>query len=832
MTPVFREIPWIFFVCIALLVTAAARSADAPTQIAAYQPFFVNYAPYAESLWHDLGDRGYWGDGLAGGNGGIRGSSNLTLVMAWLVYAYDHNWLSAEQQTELARAGLSRGTCLRRIHQSWKYLADCHITGGGSSAADNKQWGRSWQSPLWVGASGLAALLVWEQLDGEVRKLVERVIVNEADAKIGIAPRDAKPGNTAAEENGWDTHAPAIAAALLPGHPHAAAWLRAAELLAVNTYSMQSDRTSSARIGNERLSDLVSTTNLANDFTLDNHGFFHPSYVKVSGQELGEAWEMLALGDRLHGTRLAEQFRPYGMHHVADVWHIVLRPILLPEGEFAFPSGQDWNLHSGTVQSYFAFIATALGDSVASLAERQGIRVARLQMEASPNARIFGQGDLEWWWEPILLKRDVTAMLHFVLSPTAAPQPAPVSTLLDRSQYTHFPDARIIVCRTPRYVTSLSLRKTPMALIIPLGEQHMQHPYVTTPRTGSILPPGEVVDYAEHHHARGHAVIMTYGDGTQAASVMLSNVVLWISNAPLSPVAIQNDRVVTGGGRTVRFATGSRHVPPLEPMPTFGVSGKWLTVDDQLGLINSEGFDYEPAGKLNRRSAAEDLINPRPGKDRTCLVAAPRYDAENTSAMARSFSVVIKEEATAVVLRDGPDGPLLRMRIGLSSLIKPVIPVEFKVDGQVSERSGLGNLTDGDPSTWCTVRNRQGKGPTVADPIAVEFRQPTSEIEIGAISVVPRPGYGPRQVALQVKQGADWQTVAVASMKDAAAILSCPPARGARTFRLMVTSGWDRGSAASQPRNTQIAELSFLPAQSSLPSASSVAFELETIPEK
>ena len=109
------------------LAPLAGRAAGPPSRIEAYQPFFVHYAPSAEGLWHESGGRGYWGDGLAGGNGGIRGTSNLTLVMAWLVYASDRGWLSGEQQAGLARAGLDRDTCLRRVRQSWRYLADCHI---------------------------------------------------------------------------------------------------------------------------------------------------------------------------------------------------------------------------------------------------------------------------------------------------------------------------------------------------------------------------------------------------------------------------------------------------------------------------------------------------------------------------------------------------------------------------------------------------------------------------------------------------------------------------------------------------------------------------------
>ena len=645
---------------------APAAADDPPPQIAVYTPFFVHYAPHAESIWHAAGSGGYWGDGLATGNGGIRGTSNLTLAMAWLVLAYDRGWLSEKEQSSLTAAGLDRDTCLRRVQASWKYLADCHHTGGGTSAADGKRWGRSWQSSLWVGASGLAALLIREHLDPDLVEDIRRVVVDEANAKVGILPRDAAPGNTAAEENGWDTHAPAIALALFPDDPHAAEWLRSAQRLAVNTYSISADQTAETHVGKDRLRDIVSTANLAGDFTLSNHGFFHPSYLKVSGQELGEAWAMLAWGDRRHHTNLAEQFRPYAMHHVADVWNTVLLPLLLPEGEFAFPSGQDWALHMPTTQSYFAFIATSLQDPLAGLAERRGLDVAELHRRASPNARIFGLGDFEWWWEPILLKRYVTAMLHFVLT-TDSPPPANPSVLNARDEYHCFPDAGIFVRRTPRYFASLAIRPTPTALIIPLGAQHLQHPYVITPRTGSILPAGTIVDYVEHQHSAATTVVMSYSNGTQVAMVATRSAVLWLSNGSLNPLAIQNDALVTGRGRQIHSLSGARHVPPLTSMAPFRVAGTWLNVDGQLALVSPQGFDYHPAGTLTRRSAAEDLISPLPGQGRTILLAGPRCSVSETRELADSLQATLEDGRYRIRFQDPQTGVALGVEIGFCS---------------------------------------------------------------------------------------------------------------------------------------------------------------------
>jgi hypothetical protein len=224
---------------------------------------------------------------------------------------------------------------------------------------------------------------------------------------------------------------------------------------------------------------VVTTVNRFDDFTLDNHGSFHPSYLKVSGQELGEALAMLTVGDRLHGTSLADAFRPYALHHVRETW-TVMRRLLLPEGEYAYPSGSDWAIHLPSHQSYYAFVATALRDPAAALAEQRGLTCARLRRRASPDGRFLGATNCEWWWEPIVLKRFALAMLHLTQNPPLQPAPdgalrGDMGTLLSKP-------TRIFVHRTPSYFASVSMRGRPMGLTVPLGPRHLTHPYIVAPR--------------------------------------------------------------------------------------------------------------------------------------------------------------------------------------------------------------------------------------------------------------------------------------------------------------------------------------------------------------
>ena len=789
---------------------AIAAPHGPPAEVHKYLPFFVAYMPYAETLWHDAQQGGYWGDGGSGGNGGIRGTSNLTLAAAMLVYATDRGWLTPSQQKTLAKSGLDRHSLVERINRSWAYLAAGHLSGDGL-CADGKQWGRSWQSSLWLGASGLAAILVWDDLDAGLRESIGRVVVDEANQKIGVPPPDATPGNTRAEENGWDTHAPAVAVALFPKHENASKWLRTAELLAANTYSIAADQASDVRLGTDRMGDVVTTTNVQNDFTLDNHGFFHPSYQKVSGQELGEALLILRLGDRRHGTTLAPRLEPYAMHHVADTWG-VLRALLLPEGEFAFPSGRDWALHISTDQSYFAFIATALGDPAAVLAEQRGLLGARMRMQVSTGGRIHGATNFEWWWEPIFLKRCSTAMLHFAVN---GPGPAGDSgsqwDFAASTDTLFLPDAQIVVHRTPRYFASVSLRNRPNGLIIPLGKNHLKHPFLVTPRSGSILPPGTVTDFSRHDHSRGTAVMMDYADGGRAAMVALENVVLWATSAALGPVAIQNDNVVTGTGRQAISGHETWKVPPLVKTDPFTVERPWLNVDGQLGLISESGFQYAPAGKLTRRSAAEDLITPNQGPDGTYLITAPRYSAEETARLAEGFAVIRKAGLHRVQLRDGPNGPIVQFTLDMQRRARSMAPVEISLVGKLGRKSTMANLTDNDPATFAVLYTADGNGPSSDSPVVLEFSMPSGTKSAGAIQIVPRPGYGPRKIRLESRRKTTWHELAGTEIGSDPKIIELPEDTRGNRFRLTISSSWDRGAApADGARNTQIAELGFL----------------------
>ena len=120
---------------------------------------------HADRDWKSLSSNpaeGYWGDGVADGNGGTRTVVSMVLACGTLL-KYDDG-LSADERRDL----LDKATAAIR------YVTATHIT-GLQKCTDGKHWGAtpqfdrgSWQSGMWTGTLATGAWLMWDKLDPRV----------------------------------------------------------------------------------------------------------------------------------------------------------------------------------------------------------------------------------------------------------------------------------------------------------------------------------------------------------------------------------------------------------------------------------------------------------------------------------------------------------------------------------------------------------------------------------------------------------------------------------------------------------------------------------------
>ncbi len=645
---------------VVLAVSTGLGSAEPYPLTKDYCNLFVTYALHAKSLWHDGAEGGYWGDGFdhKNQNGAVRGNCNTLLTYAMLVRGLDSGWLQPADVKALERAGLDRHEMIKYIRQNLAYLVAHHKSAAAPAAP---AWGYSWQSSLWMQSLGPAVLLSWNEIGNDLKDGVARVAAAEADWVASRPPKDHAPGDTGAEENAWNTAAPAVALALKPDATSSTLWWKTLRSYSVNTFSHPADKRSSQTVGQDKVSELVSTTNVSADWSLINHGFFHPDYVQVSGQHLGEAWIILTLGDAVNGTNLAEQYVPYSLHNVRETWENVMRPLLLPTGEFAYPAGNDWTYHCSTNQGYFAFIATALDSYDAAEAEARALEHVKARREAGPVGRLLGDSNLEWWWEPLVCKRMATALLHHILRPGIIRRPD-VDATIDRLTTTvQLSDANIWWHRTPHYFFSVSSKKPKLAYFAPLGGYGDTAPYTTLPGKGSLLPKDpwdfQPQDMKGEKQVAGGTF---WRDGKAIGAVLcmqFSTVIL--SRDGFRALPVENDSL-TDPGRTVTTVAGSRFFPALKKKKGMWLPGPWLCVDNAFGFISPSGFRWDPAGGWNQKSVAVDKVGPRADAGAWQMLTA---DEEATRATAAVFAEDVTSTGVVAIIKDGPQGKRYRARL-------------------------------------------------------------------------------------------------------------------------------------------------------------------------
>lgn len=208
-------------------------------------------------------------------------------------------------------------------------------------------WGDHWQSAYWAQFAGLAAWLVWGDLNLDDRAHVARMVVHEADRFVDRpAPfwRDASgngPENTYAEEIAWDTSLVSLATAMMPDHAHRDAWQATEVRHAVAAAAMPHDLTNDAALHGQPVREWVAGYNVMGDGLVYNHDRISPDY--------SAALHALWTGGLFH--TLAEQSTPRALFHNADRIYGALSTVDFPTGtvyvpdssEIRYPSPSSWS---------------------------------------------------------------------------------------------------------------------------------------------------------------------------------------------------------------------------------------------------------------------------------------------------------------------------------------------------------------------------------------------------------------------------------------------------------------------------------------------------------
>jgi hypothetical protein len=558
---------------------------------------------HADQFWQDSPTDariGFWGSGRSDRmNEGIRAIAGMTLTCGALL-KYD-----------AALDEHDRGDYKRKAIAAIRYASTSHVSGAGK-CTDGKPWGNSWQSAMWTADLSFGAWLIWNDLDADLRKSVERVVAFEVDRFLSIRPPAGSFNDTKAEENGWDLTCLAVAVILFPDHPHAAAWKEKAIEYMINTLSAPQDQDDHNLVDGRPVGEWFTGANVHPDFTLENHGFFHPGYVGCSCYFLTQT--------AMYFTYGRQPIPAAASHHLMDTWRM-FQGILLPNGESACPQGMDWELHGLPYINLFASLATHQHDPLAARLEEVYLQYMRAwQISEHGDLAVFGSR-LGFTRHAICAELVAYSFLaHKIFGPSAKELTASAAASLVEGVQTH-DWIQVVTHRTADKFVSFSWTNRIMGMLIPIGPHHEANPDFTVPIINAFVggfelsPRGKaetaVLDHSWKTTTNGFetsgTLLMNGGRLKQTLTmtsigdrtVVYQDHVTAVTDITVDrergvPVGIENDEV-TGDRRRVFCQNGETGFDRKTPARPLAISGSWANVDGRLGMIvtTGAGMSYE-----------------------------------------------------------------------------------------------------------------------------------------------------------------------------------------------------------------------------------------------
>lgn len=311
----------------------------------------ANSLTYAHNIWYDCAAPnskdeacGYFKAQSAGQSNedGVRTNADFSMICAFLC-KYGKGKVTLPE-------GVTWDVVKDMAVKSLVFGYSTHKANKFKITSDNKYWGsvsnadHVWESSLWATSLAYASYFLNEELDENQKTYIYNMIKAECNYELERSIPTGYNGDTKAEENGWETNILSCALGLYPDDALAPKWFDRLRAFAINCYSHVDDAQNTTVIDPEydetTVQDLYIGKNLYDDYTLQNHNYFHTSYQNVVMQELGESHLALHLfqgGNPKWKTNAL-------MHNNQKVMDEVLCRLALADGELAMPNGNDWSM--------------------------------------------------------------------------------------------------------------------------------------------------------------------------------------------------------------------------------------------------------------------------------------------------------------------------------------------------------------------------------------------------------------------------------------------------------------------------------------------------------
>lgn len=643
---------------------SATEATAADPQSEALLEMIERFVDRSEDFWD--------GETFAAAGPGVsqpRGLGNVALTYATLLVARPDQHFFGEELHP-------RQVLLDHAEAAIRNAAETNVSEGGDWGGPG---GHHWQASLETYGWGLAAYMLRDQLSQETLDVAGRVIRFQADALVDQPASDYRTGNTGAEDNGWNTPTPALAAGWWPEHANAEAWRRTAKRMAVNSATAPGDRDDNdTMIDGRPLSDWATTANLLSDLTMENHGRFNPIYQQVAPFNVGEA----ILINLMTGQAVPEAFE----FRTELIYDRILGPLVTPDGDLLMTHGQDWVAKDYQHLGYLTLLGTWFQRPDATEYAHRAGRLIAARQAAREDGAFLGQDELGY--ESMLAKRMSAAyLLHERAGPAAEADGTGLGTIEAGREGTHlFPASKFVVHRTDGTLRSANwTNQRPMALLVPDGTLHPDDRVLVHYRTGSLIGSDAAGISATSCECRddGFAVAEIVGGRGYAVASLPNGLMaaLEAGTGHTFPVTLERIDGVTG------------------PRPVVGPHGEiegtqqvpWANIANRIGMVveGGAGIRVDRAASTGPNSTDRVIGSVAGGDGQRAAVFYPDRTTSEMDALAQDVARAGAPDGWQGVQAPAPDGTIgiLAARFGGDQTATvtlqggPVITEPVVVDG-------------------------------------------------------------------------------------------------------------------------------------------------------
>ena len=332
---------------------------------------------------------------MANDERGVRPNADLSMICAFLV-KYGKGKVTLP-------TGVTWDDVEEMAMKSLIFAYSTHKANKLKVCSGNNYWGSvstsdyAWESSLWAMSVAYSAFFQWDKLTEKQRNYIYKLLKAECNYELTRSIPTGYSGDTKAEENGWEADILAATLGLFPDDALAARWFQRLREFAINSYSHISDKTDRTVVDpdydSKTVAQLYKGQNLYDDYTLQNHNYFHTSYQNVVMQELGEAALALKLFQQeLYGE---EKWKTNAlMHHNKEVQTEVLNWLALTDGELAMPNGNDWSLFLYDQITSYSTNACFLRDADALMLENLAYKYIKARQKTTSDGSWLLRADV------------------------------------------------------------------------------------------------------------------------------------------------------------------------------------------------------------------------------------------------------------------------------------------------------------------------------------------------------------------------------------------------------------------------------------------------------